>query len=311
MGSSFTPDSKRGCLNGDSAPDSKRGCLNGDSASDSKRGYLKGDFALFHLSDMKDMQFEYHYHDFNKIIIFISGSVTYLIEGRAYKLKPWDILLVSSSEVHKPMIDPSVRYERIAVWVNPGFLANHSNECDLFTCFRLAKESNNLLRLEDSRLSQIQSLLLNMEEACKSVDFGSGVLKNSIFLQLLVILTRELISGRGKCEISDIASDESIRSILDHINANIRDDLSIDTLAARFYMSRYHLMHKFKQLTGYTIHSYILQKRLINADSLIRNGVPALQACEASGFNDYSNFVRLYKRFFGVSPRNRIISRQT
>jgi hypothetical protein len=44
-----------------------------------KRGYLNKDFEFFHLKDNKAMQFEFHYHDFNKIIIFISGNVTYLI----------------------------------------------------------------------------------------------------------------------------------------------------------------------------------------------------------------------------------------
>ncbi len=51
------------------------------------------------------MEFELHYHDFNKIIVFISGNVSYLIEGKAYKLKPWDILFVSSNDLHKVIIN--------------------------------------------------------------------------------------------------------------------------------------------------------------------------------------------------------------
>ena len=41
-----------------------------------KRGYLNSDFRLFHLTDTKKQDFEYHYHDFDKIIIFIRGRVT-------------------------------------------------------------------------------------------------------------------------------------------------------------------------------------------------------------------------------------------
>jgi AraC-like DNA-binding protein len=121
-----------------------------------------------------------------------------------------------------------------------------------------------------------------------------------------VVLTRELIKCSGEDDIEDVSFDKYIRNILDYINANIKDDLSIETIAAKFFMSRYHLMHKFKQLTGYSVHSYILQKRLIRADMLIKNGMPATQACDQCGFNDYSNFVRSYKKMFGVSPRNRI-----
>ena len=63
-------------------------------------GYLHQNFRLFHLKDKKNQEFEFHYHDFNKIIIFLSGNATYLVEGKAYDLKPWDILLVNNHDIH-------------------------------------------------------------------------------------------------------------------------------------------------------------------------------------------------------------------
>lgn len=276
------------------------------NSGDQKRGYLNSDFEFFHLKDMKDIQFEYHYHDFSKIIIFISGNVTYLIEGKAYRLKPWDILFVGSNQIHKPVIDPTIPYDRAAIWVKPGFLENHSRESDMLTCFHLTAERNvNLLRLEPNENKYVQALLSKLEEACKTGGFGSDVLKNAIFLQLIVILTRELLGNSGTKEISDIVTDADIQKILNYINANIDADLSIDALADRFYLNRYHLMHKFKQQTGFTVHGFVLQKRLLRADRLIRTGTPPVDACGMSGFNDYSNFVRAYKKLFGTSPKKR------
>jgi len=281
--------------------------VNTTNLSDLKKGYLKGDFAFFHLKDMKSMHFEYHYHDFSKIIAFISGNITYYIEGKAYRLKPGDILFVSSSEVHKLIIDPSVMYERIVIWINPDFLEKHSDECSLFTCFNLASERNqNLLRLDNTALNDVKMLLAKLEDSCKTCDFGSTILKNSIFMHLLITLTRELLRTNNTKEIHDIAADESIQQVLNYINANIHVDLSIDTLADKFFLNRYHLMHKFKQQTGYSVHSYILQKRLMKADTLMKSGMPAGQACEQSGFNDYSSFVRAFKKMFGQSPKSRI-----
>lgn len=286
--------------------------LNTQNLSDLKRGYLKGDFALFHLKDMKNMHFEYHYHDFNKIIFFISGHITYFIEGKAYELKPWDILFVSSNEVHKCVIDPSAVYERIVIWINPCFLENHSEESSLFTCFDLAGERNkNLLRLDNSALNDVKMLLSRLEDACRNGGFGQTILKNSIFLHLLVILTRELLGKSDMKDIHDMVADESIQNVLNYINANICADLSIESLADRFYLNRYHLMHKFKQQTGYSVHSYILQKRLMKADTLIKSGIPSGQACEESGFNDYSSFVRAFKKMFGQPPKSRAKTKKT
>ncbi len=279
--------------------------MNEENVEKIKRGYLKKDFEFFHLKDQKNLKFEFHYHDFNKIIIFISGNVTYLIEGKAYKLKPWDILLVNSSEIHKPLIDASGIYERIIIWVNPAFIMKHSGlECDLLTCFGLAsKEKLNLLRLSPSVLASVKHTLYQLKEACSNIEFGSHILKNSLFLQFIVHLNRLFLSRKDNNEIGDIEYDEHIEDILSYINAHLQEDLSIDRLSSNFYMSKYYLMHKFKAQTGYTIHNYIQKKRLILSSDLIKKGRTITEVFSECGFGDYSNFFRAFKKMFGVSPK--------
>ncbi|MBU3144276.1 AraC family transcriptional regulator [Clostridium sp. CF012] len=270
-----------------------------------KSGYLNSDFELFHLKDQRNMEFEFHHHEFNKVIIFISGNVTYLIEGKAYKLKPWDILLVSSSEVHKPVIDYSKPYERIVIWVNSRFLEKYNtDDCNLLASFELAvKLKFNMLRLNSETLYNIKRILSNLEDECKSSDFGSNILKKSLILQLLVFVNRLYMGMGNNKETNDIEYDENIGAILDYINENIRDELSIDNLAIRFYMSKYYLMHEFKRQTGYTIHNYIIQKRLIMSNALINKGKSITEVCDECGFGDYSSFFRAFKKMFGSSPK--------
>lgn len=271
-----------------------------------KRGYLQNDFKIFHLKDKKGLEFEFHYHDFNKIIIFISGKVIYSIEGKGYKLRPWDILLVNSNEVHKPIIDKGDTYERIIIWVNSDFIIKHnSSNCNLFSCFKLASTQKiNLLRLDSQSLKNMKNILYQLEEANNDFMFGNKILSNSLFLQFLVYLNRLFLERNNVDELSDIEYDESIGKILDYINENLSEDLSIEKLSSKFYISKYHLMRKFKIQTGYTVHNYILQKRLVMANSLIKNGKNITEASVESGFNDYSSFIRAFKKNFGVSPKN-------
>ena len=273
-----------------------------------KRGYLQKNFELFHLKDKKNMQFEFHYHDFNKIIIFIYGKVTYLLEGKSYQLKPWDILLVNSNEIHKPLIDPGETYERIVIWVNSFFLIQQANnENTLLTCFDLATERTmNLLRLTPELLPVIKNILFELESTDKNQEFGSDILKNALFLQLIVYLNRISLGIENDKEQPDIQYDKTIARILQYVNENLSGDLSMDNLASIFFLSKYYLMHKFKQHTGYTLHNYILQKRLLVANSLIKEGKSITTACVESGFNDYSNFVRSFKKLFGHSPKKHV-----
>ena len=84
-----------------------------------KRGYLNSDFRIFHLTDRIAKEYEYHYHDFHKITIFIRGKIQYFIEGKSYDLEPYDIILVNRNEMHRVLVDDSEPYERIIVYISP------------------------------------------------------------------------------------------------------------------------------------------------------------------------------------------------
>jgi AraC-like DNA-binding protein len=272
-----------------------------------KSGYLNRDFQLFHLKDKKNQEFEFHYHDFNKIIIFLSGDVTYLIEGKAYNLKPWDILLVNNHDVHKPIINPAKTYERIIIWADSNFIDNHSYEnCDLLTCFKLANEKSfNLIRLETNFQDNIKFIIESLENSFNSNNFGSKLLSNSLFIQLLVYLNRVHLDNMYINDENslNLKYDKQIETILKYINNNLCEDLSIETLSQKFYLSKYYLMHKFKKETGYTVHNYVNQKRLLLAKDLIKSGESITKVYTLCGFNDYSSFLRSFKNMFNKSPR--------
>ncbi|AVQ39800.1 AraC family transcriptional regulator [Clostridium botulinum] len=277
-----------------------------NSSSNIKRGYLKEDFRFFHLKDKKDMEFELHYHDFNKIIVFISGNVSYLIEGKAYKLKPWDILFVSSNDLHKVIINNDEPYERIIIWVNSKFLEMHNkNNNNLLTCFQLSSKLKiNLFRMEEHNISLIKHTLFSLESATKDREFGNIVLKNSLFIQLMVYLNRLFMNNTNHIEKNDIEYDKQIEEIINYIKENLQEDLSIDTLSSKFFINKYYLMHKFKSQTGYTLHKYIQQKRLAFSKSLIIKGHKITEVYITCGFGDYSTFIRAFKKAYGISPKD-------
>ena len=100
-----------------------------------KKGYLDGQFRLFHLTDQETREIEYHYHDFDKITIFVKGRVTYVVEGRSYELKPYDIVLVKHNDLHRLTVDDQAPYERIIVYISPSFIeAYKTADYDLSFC---------------------------------------------------------------------------------------------------------------------------------------------------------------------------------
>ena len=263
-----------------------------------KTGYLKEDFRLVHINDQTKKDFSYHYHDFHKIIVFISGKVTYHIEGKAYHLKPRDILLVSQGAIHKPEIDPSVPYERYIFWIRDDLSCQELN-----TCFQKANDrSFNLVRADSALQERLKDLLPEIEQTLQNKHFGDTVLRNALFTQFMIYINRIFLRTSSSPDKKTYSSDTQVEQLLKYINRNLSENLSIDQLANRFFFSKYHMMRKFKNETGYTIHNYITSKRLLMARSLISQGIPVMKAAQASGFHDYTTFVRAYKKQFGKAP---------
>ena len=271
-----------------------------------KVGYLNDNFKIFHIRDKKDIKFEYHHHDFSKIVILIDGDLTYYIEGKAYILKPWDILFVNKNEIHKPVVNPDKYYERIVIWLNPDFMAKYAQgNNDLLKCFEVAIKNNyNLLRLNMKSIEVIKNLIQDIQNCNNSNEFGSEILKESLIVQLMVLMNRLFLNSDKNRDIEDIQYDKTIEGVLNYINSNLENDLSIDTIASEFFISKYYLMRKFKNQIGSSIHNYVVQKRLILARSLISDGLSMSSVCSRCGFNDYSSFVRAFKKVYGVSPSN-------
>ena len=271
-----------------------------------KVGYLNDNFKIFHIRDKKDIKFEYHHHDFSKIVILIDGDLTYYIEGKAYILKPWDILFVNKNEIHKPVVNPNKYYERIVIWLNPDFMAKYAQgNNNLLKCFEVAIKNNyNLLRLNMKSIDIIKNLIQDIQSCNNSNEFGSEILKESLFVQLMVLMNRLFLNSDKNRDIEDIQYDKTIEGVLNYINSNLENDLSIDTIASEFFISKYYLMRKFKNQIGSSIHNYVVQKRLILARSLISDGLSMSSVCSRCGFNDYSSFVRAFKKVYGVSPSN-------
>ena len=270
-----------------------------------KRGYLNSDFKMFHLTDQISTEFEFHYHEFHKITIFISGNVQYFIEGKTYSLEPYDIVLVNRNDIHRVQVDPSVPYERIIVYISPGFMeAYRTDHYDLSYCFEKAKkEHSNVLRIHALEKSSLFKVTNRLERSFSDTEYAGDLYRQILFLEFMIHLNRAALKNRAEFLDTNLYNPKIV-NLIQYINQQLTDSLTMDDLSARVYLSKYYMMRLFKAETGYTIGNYITYRRLLLARSLILKGVPITQACLSSGFQDYSTFSRAYKAEFQEPPRS-------
>ena len=269
-----------------------------------KRGFLLENFRLFHLRSAQGTQVDYHYHEFCKILLLLSGSGGYYIDGQRYLLQSGDIVLLGSRSIHRPELDADAPYERIIIYISPEYLQRSSTaDCDLLSLF--SGEKGPVLRLKDTLRKKVFHLAVALEQDLQREEFGREILSGAGLLRLLVEIGRAMQRSESFGPSPVMPRSERIREIIHYIDAHLTEDIDIGELAQTFFISKYHMMRLFRQETGTTIHLYVTQKRLMLARALIDGGMRATEACYRCGFRSYSSFTRSCAKHFGTTPTGR------
>jgi AraC-like DNA-binding protein len=107
---------------------------------------------------------------------------------------------------------------------------------------------------------------------------------------------------------SNPSSKEKAVALREYILANLHDSElgSVNELAKRFYIGIKTLTKEFKQLSGTTIHHYIVEQRLERAKKLLlETKLPLTDIATATGFTDTSHFIKRFKQKYGTTPRQK------
>ena len=265
-----------------------------------QRGYLREDFRLFHLADSDRPEIAYHYHTFHKIILLLAGRAGYCVEGERYELAPGDLVVIGRGSIHRP----ELRQGRLLRADDPLHLARISREK---TARRTAISPRASSRRRAGFSTSTAQARTTRSAPCSPRWSRPGARRNS---------ARRCCNGPSRCSCSSsstarcsratpspaAAGDSKIVAILQYLNLHLTEPITIDELAGRFYLSKYHMMRRFRQETGYTIHHYLMEKRLMLAQQLLRTGAPLAQVCFDVGYQDYSTLLPRVQNHFGRAP---------
>ncbi len=235
--------------------------------------------------------FKLHTHNNYEILCFLSGNADYSVEGNRYRLLPGDIIIMRKNEFHHLILKSNAPYERVVV--NFDIPLNLFDN-ELLNAFnkRNAGEKN----LYRPNLLGENHLVYYLQ---KMVYADNDLRRLCYLLPFLDELSNFFEAGNfGEAPSRDRATD-----VINYINKHITEDLSLSSIADRFFISQNHLNRIFKESTGTTLWDYVTVKRLIMAKDKLNAGEKPTEACTSSGFKDYATFYRSYKKHFEVSPK--------
>ncbi len=251
-------------------------------------------------SEVKNQDTSIHVHDCCEVLLCLSGGNSFLIDGIPYEVKDGDLFILNQFEPHKIAADSEQIFARFVLQIHPEYLyTNSTKDTDLSRCFYTRGEGiSNRISLTDSEIAQLEQLFISFR---RDNGFGDDIIKNAAINKMLVLVNQYFMK-RAKADFTVYQGDETIMNTIRYINTHFAEDLSLEHLAKNAYVSVNQLCKLFKNRFGTTVAKYIMSKRISEAKKLLLKGTSVSETALSCGFSDYANFIRVFKKFVGVSP---------
>jgi len=242
-----------------------------------------------------------HYTKDCMFYYFIKGKGSIKVEGRIYDIEEGDIILVNPSELFMCEIYGNAFHERLVLRVNHAILDNFLQDgASLISPFYNREKGNG--NHIPCRIVESSGIKNHMEEIfmhAKSSQPSENI--------LAVCKTIELLSDFSKLKFFDAKTDNTsgnplIDNVLTYLNEHFRENMTIEYVASLFHIEKSYLSHLFKEHVGIPLWNYVICKRLNYFNDIICQNQSIDEAYVLAGFQNYSNFFRLYKKYMNMTP---------
>jgi len=274
------------------------------------------DFYVGHHILVTDTYATGHYHDSFEIYYALSDGIRFFVNDTVYPLKKRDLFVFNHMDVHRTVTNYEKPREVYIIHFMPRYIRElSSTKTNLLACF-LERGSNFSHRV--SVTPQQSRMLLDLFNKALYY-FNNNVYGNDVyqkvFLVEILILINSLYFPDLKTQTAFHSKFEpevkfkEISPIMDYIHKHIQEDLSLSHLAKTFFLSEGYLTHIFKSATSYSVKEYIISRRIMLAKQYLMENIPVTKVVELTGFNNYSHFIRTFKKIVGISPKQFAINK--
>lgn len=274
-----------------------------------QRGTFDFPIEIYHI-DPQHPQYNmsYHWHKEYEIIRILDGTIELFLDERKWIAKKGDVIIINNGTLHRA-IPSNCIYECIVFDMN--MLLNKNDFCQPF----IDKLMNHTYLFHEyhpyctSRLHQgIDLLFYEMSQQ----SLGYQLMVKSYLYQLLGNIFRE------SCFLEDLSFSiqngkkiSQLKHALDIIETQYATPLSLENISKSVGMSPKYFCKFFKEMTHKSLIEYINDYRIEHACyQLLHSDFPITSIAHNCGFNDFSYFIKTFKRYKNTTPKQYRIQNQ-
>lgn len=246
---------------------------------------------------------EYHSHDFYEFYLHIHGGQYFGIDSSLYRLNPNQIFIIPPFSMHGLSNTGELHnYER--AYLNLSLETLKTLGCgriDLDGFFRsYTTRGLYTFQMTKEEAQKYAAQIIQLRNAAQAEDLLEQFNSYGILIDILNSMCAGIRQSKQVTE--KVVSNSIIQDVLAYINGHFTQPLKIDQLAKSFGVSVSYLSHEFAKFTNRSVYEYILYRRIMLARQLMQGEETLNDIAYQCGFNDYSNFLRIFNKMAGVSP---------
>lgn len=251
-------------------------------------GFKTKEYELEYLEDTcgSSVRWESHCHGQYEMIAVLEGDISIMLEEKSYRLTGGQTIIIPPLCYHSVTVNGGSDYRRITVLFDLSAIPRVLWE-------EFSKKGDNIA-IPFSSDAEI------LREICQSED-------PSYYIPLVQSLMIQLFYCALKSTVSTVESktDVFLRNAVTYIEGHLREKILLEDLARHTARSKSSFCHLFEEKMKISPKQYILQKKLALANKLIGEGTLPTVAASQVGYDNYSNFYRIYHKHFGTCPTKR------
>ncbi|NSW89143.1 MAG: helix-turn-helix transcriptional regulator [Firmicutes bacterium] len=249
-----------------------------------------------------------HYHDGYEIDFFVKANIQIFVKNIKYEINDGDALFISEYDVHRVVYNLGSHYARYVINFQKQFILNLLkvlNMEELLSEIEKKQYKKPVMTLnqknELEELFKTLNRLNSRPNSSQMQDANNRALIKS-YLAILLIRFNEILKS-NKWIPGLEKKDSQVREIIHFIDSNFIEQITLELLEKKFYLSRYYISHIFKEITGFSVVEYIQYRRIIEAQKMLKfTDMEIIDIAHDCGFNNIQHFYRVFKKIAKVTP---------
>lgn len=264
-------------------------------------------FSAFYRENMenKSLIIE-HQHNEYEFDLFVRADSTLTLNGQIYKISDGTLLLVGSQDMHRFVHEKDSVYKRYVITFSESFIHGLLRFLNLPDFLPILKRGPRILAVSSMLLTHVQMDFSSLAADYKlwQTHHESGLLAAMQITLLHLLNDFYTIQKKASVKTNLAPQKQKVQDIISFIDHMYLTDLSLQEISSVSFLSKYYIMRLFKSVTGYSIHEYMMQKRILLAQKLlIEDDRSIIEIALSCGFSNLSNFYRVFKNITSITPR--------